>query len=530
MQGVEKQAGFCAVSTVAPGLVDEKSVFGFLAAHRGEVFPASSLDDLFADRSRAGHPSIPGPVLMSALVLQALTGVSDRGAAEALTYDLRWKAACGVAVDETSWDPSVFCYFRARIAKSDRPGRVFQAVDAIIAATGVLKTRGRRVVDSTVLDDSVARQDTFKLLVWQIARIGELMPGLDEGIMGLPGGVWYRDRAKPDIDWRSARARDELVSVLVNDAATVAGWAEERIAALPAGDPAREGLADQVGLLGVLAGQDVEPAPGSDGTDGRWRIARRTAPDRVISVVDPQARHIRKTTQNKHDGFKAHMIAEPETGLVTAVAVSSGAGEGSSDAANAKTMLETEPGVVAGQVTQLVGDSAYDTIDLLNTLDERDLEPVVKPRPLPAPTPGGYSLDDFLVDGGQVICPAGHAAAKTAKQRASFARWCHTCPLKDKCTTSKRGRVVVIGDTQLRLREHRRQARDPVFAATLRHHRPMAERTLAWLCRPGRRTPYRGTTKTSAWWTLRAAATNLKRLVSLGLEATPAGWQLALTT
>lgn len=75
---------------------------------------------------------------------------------------------------------------------------------------------------------------------------------------------------------------------------------------------------ETVALLALVAGQDVEPAEGSDGTDGRWRIARRVAADRVISTVDPDARHTHKSREKKVDGYKSHVIAEPDTGLVTA--------------------------------------------------------------------------------------------------------------------------------------------------------------------------------------------------------------------
>ena len=70
-------------------------------------------------------------------------------------------------------------------------------------------------------------------------------------------------------------------------------------------------------MLALVAGQDVEPAEDSDGTDGRWRIARKTAPDRVISTVDPDARHAHKTRERRQDGFKAHVVVEPDTGLTT---------------------------------------------------------------------------------------------------------------------------------------------------------------------------------------------------------------------
>jgi len=529
VQGVEKQDGFLSVDVVAPGLVGSDTVFGFLAANRAKVFPPQVVDPMFSERARAGQPSVPGPVMLSALVLQALQGVSDRGAAEALAYDLRWKAACGIGVDEWAWHPTTFTVWRNRIAKSAHPGLVFDAVAKIIAESGALTGRRRRVVDSTVVDDAVARQDAFKLLVWQIAKIGEVMPQLAERIDGLPGGVWYRDRVKPDIDWTSRQAKNDLVSVLVNDALTVEQWANDVVDRMADGDDHKAALEDQVGLLGVLAGQDVEPAPGSDGTDGRWRIARRTAPDRVISVVDPQARHIRKTTQNKHDGFKAHMVAEPDTGLVASVGVSSGCGEGSSDTVNAISLLTADSDAVLAGVDEVQGDSAYATTAMLAVLDARGVEAVVKPRPLPTPVPGGYSLDDFMVDTAHdtITCPAGHTTSRDSRGRATFARWCESCPMKPRCTNARKGRVVVIGDTQLRLRRHRQKARGPGFAERLRAHRPMAERSLAWLTRPGRRTPYRGITKTSAWFSLRAAAVNLKRLTNLGLTLHPEqGWML----
>jgi hypothetical protein len=112
------------------------------------------------------------------------------------------------------------------------------------------------------------------------------------------------------------------------------------LAALTGPDaPQREGPeADALGLLALVAGQDVEPAEDSDGTDGRWRIARRVAPDRVISTVDPQARHTRKSKSVRRDGFRAHLAAEPETGLITECEMTMAAGEGSSDAENGVTL------------------------------------------------------------------------------------------------------------------------------------------------------------------------------------------------
>ena len=100
--------------------------------------------------------------------------------------------------------------------------------------------------------------------------------------------------------------------------------------------------AEVVALLALVAGQDVEPAEGSDGTDGRWRIARKVAYDRVISTVDPEARHAHKTVHQRRNGFKAHVVVEPVTGLVTATRVTKASGAESADATVGVKLLATD--------------------------------------------------------------------------------------------------------------------------------------------------------------------------------------------
>ena len=78
--------------SVSGHLLPSGSVYAFLAEHRRELFPDPMFADLFP--SPLGRPSVPADVVASVLVLQALQGLSDREAVEALTFDLRWKAAC----------------------------------------------------------------------------------------------------------------------------------------------------------------------------------------------------------------------------------------------------------------------------------------------------------------------------------------------------------------------------------------------------------------------------------------------------
>ena len=164
-------------------------------------------------------------------------------------------------------------HWRRRLGASQRPHRIFDAVGEVIAQTGVLAGKQRRALDSTVLDDAVARQDTVTQLIAQIRRVGREVPGAAEVVaarctrlVSLTGQD-YTQTGKPRIAWDDPGARDELVSVLVNDALDLLDGLDLEAIEAEGGK-----AAEAVGLLALVAGQDVEPAEGSDGTDGRWRI------------------------------------------------------------------------------------------------------------------------------------------------------------------------------------------------------------------------------------------------------------------
>ena len=196
------------------------SMFAFLAAHRAGVFPDADYADLFASPG-VGRPSLPATQMAAVLTLQALCDYSDRETAEAVRFDVRWKVAIGVPLDDPGFDPSSLVYWRKRIAKSQRPHRVNDAVRQVIEQTGIPRGRRRRAVDSTIIDDAVATQDTVTQLVSAIRKVAREVPGAAERIAQACTGHDYSGLGKPKIDWDDPEVKDALVSALVNDASAV---------------------------------------------------------------------------------------------------------------------------------------------------------------------------------------------------------------------------------------------------------------------------------------------------------------------
>jgi hypothetical protein len=528
MQGEsDRQRELLDVESVAGHLLVPGSVFAFLAEHRSRLFPPEMFADLFP--SGRGRPSIPGEVIASVIVLQTLHGLSDREAADAVTFDLRWKAACGYAIDAAGFHPTTLTYWRRRLAASDRPQRIFEAVRDVVIATGAIAGKQRRALDSTVLDDAVARQDTVTQLIAAIRRVGREVPGAKDLVgvhctrLAALSGQDYASPGKPRIAWDDPAARDELVTALVNDALALLAALDVEAIEKAGGKPA-EALA----LLALVAGQDVEPAEESDGTDGRWRIARKTAPDRMISTVDPDARHAHKSRERRQDGFKAHVVVEPDTGLTTVVKLTKTNGPANSDANVGAKLVAADPTITGGQDVEVLGDSAYASGDMLHVLDGKQWTPLLKPWPIKPAVEGGFTIDDFThdPDAGTLTCPAGQSRVITKSRKAVFGIACSHCPLRSRCTTAKKGRTIELHPHDLLQRAHRKRAADEGFQAAYRTHRPMVERSIAWLTRGNQRVPYRGIEKNNNWLHHRVAALNLRRLLAMGLTIDNGTWVL----
>jgi IS5 family transposase len=413
--------------------------------------------------------------------------------------------ACGLALDHEGFNYTVFTYWRTRLRQSERPQRISDAVREVIDATGVLAGRRRRALDSTILDDAVASQDTVTQLISAVRRVRRLVP---EAAQVELAGHDYDSAAKPVIAWDDPVAKQALITALVNDALALVH--------------ALEGLAldgeaaDAVGLLALVAGQDVEPGEES----GTWRIARRVAPERTISTVDPEARHTRKSPSRPRDGYKAHLAIEPETGLVTDATLT---GANVADAEVAPELLEDEE-----EGVEVLGDSAYGSGRLRAELDRAGHSATIKPVPSRPAVPGGWSRRLRGRSRGQHRhLPGGGHGDVRPRLKASFGSHCASCPFRSRCTTSPRGRTVSLNLYDIELEAARRQAETEEFQRSYRRWRPMVERTIAWLVAAGnRRLRYRGVARNHQWLVTRTAALNLRRLVNLGLVH-DGGWVLA---
>jgi Transposase DDE domain/Transposase domain (DUF772) len=424
----------------------------------------------------------------------------------ALRRDIAWKVACGLRLDDEGFHPTVLVYWRGRIRRSTRPRRVFDAVREVVEATGVLAGRRRRVLDSTILEDAVATQDTVTQLVAAIRRVRRLVPQARAVELGAHD---YDQAGKPECVWDDPEAKQALVSGLVNDALAV-------LAALQDVELGAE-QAEAVALLALVAGQDVE----ADERPGSFRIARKVAKDRVISTVDPQARHTRKTSAAKRDGYKAHVVAEPESGLFTECALTA------ANAPDGPTGVELLNGEEPG--LEVLGDSAYGSGETRAALAAAKHLQTIKPAPLAAAVPGGFTKHDFTIDqqAATVVCPAGYRVHITASGQASFGARCQRCPLRRRCTTATGGRTIHVHPHEAQLRAARRHATTRGFQDSYRRWRPMVERSIAWLVADGcRRVPYHGIERNHVWLSVRVAALNLRRLLILGLTRRDEAWAL----
>lgn len=505
------------------GRVKDDSIWAVLHRECHVLFPDEMFADLFTS---VGRRSVPPRIVAVVMVLQRLFGLSDREAVEAFEFDARWKYACGgLDFDYPGFVHTVLVDMRARLARSEHPRRVFEVSLGAARAAGLVSAR--RVLDSTPLYDAVATQDTVTMIR---AAIRQVLTVVDAAVEAELRAVVsrdddYRSAGKPACDWNDPAARDGVVADLAADAFAVLSVLDGR--------DLERGVAEAAELLATVVGQDLEL-----GEDGRFRIARKVAKDRVISTVDPHARHGHKTQVRGFDGYKGHVAADPDSEIITGTVVTPG---NVADAAAAEDLIEdllnpdttdsTEVGE-AGEGPKVYGDSAYGTGQFQERLEDADIDSRCRTQPPTSPA-GMFAKDAFAVDldADTVTCPAEVTVTLRRKTdgsgTASFADACTDCPLRGQCTNADGGRTISIGRHEAALTRARARQADQAWQDDYKATRPKIERKLAHLMRRrhgGRRARVRGRPKVDADFNLLAAAVNLARLAALRLTSTPTGW------
>lgn len=497
----------------------EGSIYRLLADHGHELFPDYYFADLYTD-SRRGRPTVPARVLATVMILQAFEGLSDREACDRLEVDLRWQAAAGVHLGAEAFHPTLLVGQRNRLRASKRPRRLFEDTKVMARQAGVLGRRAR-VLDSTPIYDAVATQDTVTQLR---AAIRKLLVVLDNANPALATRVRaalerdddYASAGKPPCDWDDPAAREALVDSLVHDA----------LAALAVldGEELVGTARDAADLLALVAGQDV-----ARGEDGVFRVVRGVAKDRVISTVDPEARHGHKSHNSRFDGYKAHASVDPDSELIDEVVVTPA---NAPDREAVEDLLDTHG--EEGDKPTVVGDSAYADGATRKHLEDEGYELLSKTPPARNNT-GGYTKDAFVIDAeaSTATCPAKHSVAirpaRGGGGRASFAPHCEGCPLRAQCTNATRGRTITIHPQERLLRRARQDQKDPGWAERYRADRPIVERKIAHLMRRawgGRRARTRGRARVGTDVDTRAGAINLARLAVLGVVFAGQSWTL----
>jgi hypothetical protein len=483
----------------------EGSFFALLAEHGDRIVRDEDFAECYS--RRMGRPSIPPSLLAKVMLLQHRTGASDEQAMECVAWDLRWKVALGLPVDHQGWHPTSLTKYRARLLLHKKEGLALENTLRLAEELGMLDGTAEQIIDSTPMLGAAATQDTVRLVRHGVKKLADAVKLADQDAAErLDDGLEFdytRPGEKPDCRWREKGERERMLTRVAQDA--------ER--ALAAVKQAEELLDDEQvkaahDLLRELIGQDFDIDQ-----DGVPQLHRGTRSDRIISTVDTEMRHGRKSSQQRFDGYKlSAAVTNGSEPLICAVHVAPG---GETDGPQAKHLIDAQPPERRPQ--RILGDTAYGNGPVRAELAERHVE-VLAQVPEGKVEEGvlGKHAFEINMDAGTVTCPGGDtvpiSTSKRGYRSANFsAAMCRDCPLKPRCCPDKARRQIRIIEHEHLLWAGRQALRDPIASEHLRRTRPRIERLLGLLAHRygARKSRYIGNAKTRLQAAWAAALVNL---------------------
>lgn len=558
-------------------LVPSDSFYARLAGWRDVLVDDEDYASLYKD-SPKGRPSIPPSMVVLAMLLQYHDDCSDAGAEARMRFDLRWKHALGLGLEDEGFDATVLCHFRRKLLERGLERELFERLVNAAREAGLITKDATQILDSSHVLGAAGARDTYTLIRGGIRRLLRALgyTAASEGEL-TERLWWYLDPEtpeKPEIDWADPEVRAAHLKVIIEDVNNALSLADPSCAD-PRSSPA---VSEASALLEKIVGDDVEqgpPAPPGPKPRGRPpknkqhdaqgarrqtsaqdpgpRLRQSVPKDRVLSVVDPKMRVGHKSQRRSWAGYKFHVAEEPQSELITQVEVRP-ANEYDADAA--LELIERQQESVGLLPKDLLCDGAYGSADVRADLGKLGVEVVAKMRPLTDSK--HFRKDEFEIDlsanggEGSVRCPVGITTTDYRMARDGWYRpvklfrfpreTCDECELRERCLGGPAGRtkhpVRQPPGRQVQLHYHeeeiqkaRRSQRTPEQKRALREKlRPRAkvERKIAELVRPHglRQGRYFGEEKTDLQAVFTATMVNAKRLFTLSVGDAELGEEL----
>lgn len=476
-----------------------RRLFAFLRLHRHEIFDEafqSELEALYRD-SGAGAEPVPPALLCMALLLQGYLGTSDAEAVELTVVDARWQMVlnCLDAV-EPAFSQGTLQQFRERLIAADMDKRLLQRTIELARSTKEFDWKKlpkalRLAVDSRPLAGAGRVEDTFNLLGHAARKLAKLV-AKDLGVTpeevcsaaGTPLLLGSSTKAVLDIDWNDVEQKDEAFDQLALQVSALVDWLE------------KNKLAEQEPLLPYLTALSEVWTKDVETTNDLFRIREGVAPDRRISIEDPDMRHGRKSKSKRFDGYKEHIATDLDGGLIYACAMT----PANQPEGVAGTALRDDLTDQRVQISELLIDRAYITSDLVDEVNNSGGSVICRPWRFQNVHSGLFTKEDFHIDlrSKQITCPAGETETFAFGEVVTFdARACDTCKMRSECTTAApgRGRTVKIAEDEQLQRKLRRLAASPKGRARLRERTGVEHRLAHLAARKGPHARYRGIRK-----------------------------------
>lgn len=508
--------------------VGRDSFYGFLASQRGQLFQDEDFAEFYCPDN--GRPSVPPSLLATALLLQTHDRVSDEEAKARADYDLRWKVALGIEIDERPFAKSTLQLFRAQLILKDKMQAVFVRSLELAKQSGCLKARRLKVIlDTTYILGRGAVKDTYNLLgdgIQQLCRALAAAQGqeLEAWVQAHEFQRYFGSSLKgeAEVDWDDERSRQAFLQGIVADAQRLMQLAQARVATLAEEDPASQRIAAAGQLLGQLIDQDVDLAT------GQAKLKEGVSQDRIVAVHDPEMRHGRKSSSRRFDGHKAAIGVDADSQLITAVDIFPG---NATDASPALPLTEASEQNTRLEVEETVGDCAFGDGNTRQVFADAQRKLVAKVADHGRRDQIHKSQFHIDLEAMTCTCPAGHTTAnlismgswvdrqgqKQPKKSFAFpAAVCAACPLRPQCIKAKanRGRTVHLHPQEGLLQAARAFQNSPEFRP-YRQMRQTAEHRLARLVQLGiRQARYFGRQKTLFQLLMAATVANLTLVVT----------------